>query len=387
VRSTKGRIVASFTSVNISLIGVQGVKMSQEKKVYTTGFGAPVDNDENSKTDRVPSPILMDDTSVVTSAQLRESFMGLGIESGDHIALGMSFKSIGLISGGPQSFIEALLDVVSPSGTVMVATFTRHFPLFLVRYHKVPILGVKLPVFRKEETLPYTGIIAEHMCNDPRAIRSNHPTGSFAAIGAKAGYLLSDHDDRSPSYSPYSKLADIKGKVLIIGLDYNFVGIRHEAQYKAGLLDCIPPYRGALFFDEDDRIKIHVRRDLGGCTERLPDMVINLREAGVVTEGSIGKAKAVIIPARESLDIMTDLLKSNPENYLCESPGCLWCREIERRLKLYDRIDDKKWFHRNSFLRFPLVIYNYYRLRDIAPLKLVIYLLRRVVRRLVPWMQ
>ena len=169
---------------------------------------------------------------------------------------------------------------------------------------------------------------------------------------------------------------------LFIGLNYNFVGIRHEAQYKAGLLTCIPPYRGALFFDESDRIKTHVLIDLGGCTERLPDMIINLREAGVVTEGSIGKAKAVVIPARESLDIMTDLLESNPEKYLCESPRCLWCREIERRLKLYDRIDDKKWFHRNSFLRFLLDIYNYYRLRDIAHLKLVIHLLRRVVSKL-----
>ena len=154
---------------------------------------------------------------MITSGQLKKSFMDLGIESGDHIALGMSFKSIGLVSDGPQGFIEALLDVVSPSG--MIPTFTRNFPLFLVRYHlvryhKVPVLGVKLPVFKKEETLPYTGVIADHICNDLRAIRSNHPTSSFAAIGAKASYLLSDHDYHSPSYSPYSKLADIEGKVL-----------------------------------------------------------------------------------------------------------------------------------------------------------------------------
>ena len=100
--------------------------------------------------------------------------MDLGIKSGDHIALGMSFGSIGMVSGGPKSFVEALLDVVGPSGTVMIPTFTRHYPLFLVRYHKVP-------VFRKEETPSYTGIIAEHIRNDLRAIRSNHPTNSFTA--------------------------------------------------------------------------------------------------------------------------------------------------------------------------------------------------------------
>ena len=39
--------------------------MSQEKKTYTTGFGAPVDNDQNSKTAGIPGPILMQDTHLL----------------------------------------------------------------------------------------------------------------------------------------------------------------------------------------------------------------------------------------------------------------------------------------------------------------------------------
>ena len=39
--------------------------MSEEKKVYTTGFGAPVDNDQNSKTAGSPGPILMQDTHLL----------------------------------------------------------------------------------------------------------------------------------------------------------------------------------------------------------------------------------------------------------------------------------------------------------------------------------
>ena len=316
---------------------------------------------------------------MINQGQLQKDFMDLGIKAGDHIALGMSFGSVGMVSGGPKSFVEALLDVVGTSGTVMIPTFTHCYPLSVVKYHKVP-------VFRKEETISHTGVIAEHIRNDLRAIRSNHPTNSFAAIGGKTNYLLRDHNHQSSSYSPYSKLADINGKVLIIGLNYNFIGIRHEAQSKAGLLDCIPPYMGALFFDESDRIRTFVRRDPGGCIKRLPNMINNLREAGIVTEGSVGKAKAVVIPARESLDIMTNLLERNPEHYLCDSPWCLWCREIERRLKLCDKVSDKNWFHRNSFLRFPLDAYNYLRVRDIAALTLAIYLLRKVVRKLIPWL-
>ena len=316
---------------------------------------------------------------MITQGQLRKDFMDLGIKAGDHIALGISFGSVGMVSGGPKSFVDALVDLVGPGGTIMIPTFTNSYRLSLAKYHKVP-------VFSKKETVSYTGIIAEHIRNDLRAIRSGHPTNSFAAIGGNADYLLRDHDHHSSSYSPYSKLADINGKVLIIGLNYNFVGIRHEAQSKAGLLNCIPPYKGALFFDEGDSIGTFIRRDPGGCTKRLPYMIDNLREAGIVTEGSVGKAKAILIPARESLDIMTNLLKRNPEHYLCESPWCLWCREIERRLKLCDKVSDKKWFHRNSFLRFPLDAYNYLRVRDIAAITLVIYLIRNVGRTMISWL-
>ena len=316
---------------------------------------------------------------MISQEELRKDFTNLGIKAGDHIALGMSFGSVGMVSGGPESFVEALLDVIGAGGTVMIPTFTYIYPLSLVRRRKVP-------AFRKEETVSYTGVIAEHIRNNPRAIRSNHPTNSYAAIGDRADYLLGDHNHQSPAYSPYSRLADINGKILIIGLDYKLVGIRHEAQSRAGLLDCIPPYTGALFSDESGVERVFVRKDPGGCVARLPDMIQNLKKAGIVTEGSVGKAKAVVIPARESLDIMTDLLQRNSERYLCDSARCLWCREIERRLHLCDRLSHKKWFQRNSFLRFPLDAYNYLRLKDIAVLTMGRYLLSRVVRRLLPWL-
>ena len=39
--------------------------MPQKKKVYTTGFGAPVDDDQNSRTAGNPGPILMQDTHLL----------------------------------------------------------------------------------------------------------------------------------------------------------------------------------------------------------------------------------------------------------------------------------------------------------------------------------
>ena len=39
--------------------------MNKDKKVYTTGFGAPVDNDLHSKTAGSDGPVLMQDTHLL----------------------------------------------------------------------------------------------------------------------------------------------------------------------------------------------------------------------------------------------------------------------------------------------------------------------------------
>jgi len=110
-------------------------------------------------------------------------------------------------------------------------------------------------------------------------------------------------------------------------------------------------------------------------------MITNLKEADIVTEGFVGNAKAVVIPAKESLDIMTDLLLQHPEDYLCDSTGCLWCREIERRLRLYDKVRKRKWFQKHACLRFPVDTYNYFRLKDIAALSLSMHMLRAIKKK------
>jgi catalase len=39
--------------------------MSQDKNTYTTGFGAPVDDDQNSKTAGRPGPVLLQDAHLL----------------------------------------------------------------------------------------------------------------------------------------------------------------------------------------------------------------------------------------------------------------------------------------------------------------------------------
>jgi aminoglycoside 3-N-acetyltransferase len=311
---------------------------------------------------------------IISKEKILGDLNSLGIKKGDHVALGVSYKSIGKVIGGPKALVDTLLDIVGPDGTILIPTFTDMYPLSLVKKHLVP-------VFKRNETPSIDGVVSELVRTNPQSIRSGHPTNSYSCIGSKAGYLLRGHDGEQGSYSPYSRLAEINGKILIIGLSNNFVGIRHEAQNKAGLLSLVPPRVGALYLDDRNSVKIFIRRDLGGCVKRFPEMINNMRQARIVTEGFVGQSNAIVAPARECLELMTNLLVSSPENYLCGDSSCSWCRYIEKRLKLIPKIADKRWFHKYPILRFFLDKYNYFQINDISALTLSKYYLLRMINR------
>jgi aminoglycoside 3-N-acetyltransferase len=317
----------------------------------------------------------MQATELITRERLQSDIRNLGIGKGDHLVIFVSYRAVGNVVGGPKGLIETLLDVVGYEGTILCPTFTLMYPLSLVRHRNVP-------VFIKERTPSVDGIFSEFVRTDSRALRSSHPTNSYAAIGLKAEYLLKDHDQNSPSYSLYSKMAEIKGKSMMIGVNYRMVGGFHEAQYKAGLLSLIPPQSGALYLDNKNSEQVYIRRDKGGCVRRVPDIVQNLKYSGIVTEGFIGRAKTFVVPSKESLEIMTDLLTRTPENYLCTSASCLWCREIEKYLGLKDKVKDRKWFHKYPILRFLLDRYNYIRLKDISAITLSRYYGTALVKKI-----
>ncbi len=106
------------------------------------------------------------------SRALREA----GLGAGDGIFFQSRLYSFGRLQGVRDKeelcriFLEAMLDVVGPSGTVVVPAFTTQ-----VARHDVP--------FRVEETLSNYGLFPEFACRHPDFRRSLHPIHSVAAVG------------------------------------------------------------------------------------------------------------------------------------------------------------------------------------------------------------
>ncbi|MBN2604118.1 MAG: AAC(3) family N-acetyltransferase [Candidatus Thermoplasmatota archaeon] len=276
----------------------------------------------------------------VSKERLVNDFKRLGLKIGDHIAVSLSFKSIGYVEGGAEAFLDALLEVVGPKGTIMMNTYTFSFYL------------CKIPndyIFEIEKTMPYTGLVPYTLTNREGSIRSRHPTNSVVCIGQMARYLTDGHDENSQPFLPYEKLAKINGKYLAIGIGNRLVGLRHEAQRKAGLF-VVPIIQGVKFRDSKGKIKLFVR--LGTpCVKNLPVLVPRLECLGALKRGNIGMASAIFGSVDKLVNLMASMLKDDPTLNLCDDWFCYKCRELERRLDLYNRIVSPKLFQRNRFLR------------------------------------
>lgn len=291
----------------------------------------------------------------VSKQRLIDDLVKMGLKSGDHLGVGLSLKSIGFVRGGPKTVIEALLEVLGPDGTLMMNAYTEFFYLSEVR------LGWTDYVYDYRSTNVNTGIVPEIFRHWKKTIRSQHPTHSNVAYGKYAKTLLEGHDENSSAYLPYSRLSEINGKYMAIGIGDRLVGFRHQAQYKAGLLNVVPWKRAVKFRNHNGKIRTFVLVDRGGCVNKLSDLVTFLRSEGLVHDGRVGETSAVLVPAKDALERMTDLLKRQPALNLCDRPLCLWCREIERRMNLYKAIENPRLFQKNKYLIHFIAIVNWLR--------------------------
>jgi aminoglycoside 3-N-acetyltransferase len=278
--------------------------------------------------------------SLVAKVQLLRDLEDMGVCRGDHLAVTLSFKSVGMVEGGPEGFIDVLLDAVGTEGTIMMNTFTQNFPITAIPTRFV---------FEYKKTRPYTGIIPSLFLRRREARRSRHPTYSVAAIGRMADYLTESHDENANTFLPFEKLAEINGKYLCIGIDNRLVGIRHEVQRRAGLF-LIPKIMGVLYIDSENKTKLfHFLHPT--CAQNTAVLVSGLEAKGIVRRGRIGEASSLVANANDLMREMCFLLRQDPRLSLCKNVLCWECREMERRLGVHRDINVPKLFQESLAFR------------------------------------
>jgi aminoglycoside N3'-acetyltransferase len=284
--------------------------------------------------------------TTITKADLVRDLKNSGLKKGDHISIALSFKQLGFVDGGPEKVADAFREVVGSEGTIFANAHTKSFPLCAI--DKKYIFDQKTPAI--------TGLFPNTLLKQQDALRSRHPTCSIVAIGKLAHYLTEDHNEFSRPYLPYEKLAAINGKCLFIGTDSRLVAIRHEAQHRAGLF-CVPKYHGVQYRNQQGQTQIFTYM-FPPCMKALGKLTLKLEENNVIQVNKVGNAPAVIGYAKDILDSTTQILLNEPENYLCDDPFCIYCRELEKSKKLYDKIENPHLFQKSLLLRHTIHLRN-----------------------------
>ena len=156
------------------------------------------------------------------ACQLRK----VGLEQGDTVMVHTSLKRMGYVCGGAQTVIEALIEVVGDTGTILMPTQSWknldpeegvHWEADEADWQKI---RDNWPAYDKHLTPTNTmGAVAEMFRRYPGSLRSDHPARSVCAWGKNAAYLTEKHDFSNifGDGSPIGKLYELDGKVLLLG--------------------------------------------------------------------------------------------------------------------------------------------------------------------------
>ena len=252
--------------------------------------------------------------SEVTPADLVAGFRRLGLAAGDMVMVHSSLSSFGHVQGGATAVVEALLEVLTPAGTLVVPTFSHYLQAE--------------PVWDREHTPSRMGKISEAARTWPGALRSSHAVHPLAAIGAQAELIC-----RRPYRtgfgpdSPFQTLVDCNAWILLMGVTYGNCTLFHLLEATVGV-----PYR---FLEERRGVVIidGVRDEQGSAWEytRRPGTANDfmtlggeLEARGLVHLGQIGDSPQRLFRAGDAYAVGMAQLAANPLYLLTAESQAAW---------------------------------------------------------------
>lgn len=174
-----------------------------------------------------------------THSDLLAAFQALGVAPGQTVMLHASVKAVGKVMGGANVILQALLDALTPAGTLMMYAGWQDIPDFVLDlppeqrqryYDEHPPFDPAIARAVRENS-----ILAEFLRTWPGARRSQNPEASMVAVGERAAWITQDHP-MNYGYgagSPLAKLVELGGKVLMLGAPLDTITLLHYAENRA----------------------------------------------------------------------------------------------------------------------------------------------------------
>jgi aminoglycoside 3-N-acetyltransferase len=174
--------------------------------------------------------------TTVTRESLAGDLRRLGVREGGVLMVHTRMSALGWVIGGSETVVRGLLDALGRGGTLVAyASWADHVYRLSERPAELrDAYAADPPVFHPEtgEIDPDYGRIPERIRTWPGAHRSVHPEASVVAVGPRARWLTADHPQRDAygAGSPFARLVEAGGQVLMLGAPLDTVTLLHHAE-------------------------------------------------------------------------------------------------------------------------------------------------------------
>ena len=154
----------------------------------------------------------------ISREDIHKGLIKLGLKKGSVVLVHSSLSKFGYVEGGADTVVDALIETVGEKGTIAVPGFSFS-------------LGKDGSVFDVKNTPSEMGKISETLRKKRGTYRSHHLTHSVVALGYKAKELTETHSiTPCGRESPFRKLIDWGGYILLLGVDQNLNTIFHAIE-------------------------------------------------------------------------------------------------------------------------------------------------------------
>ncbi|ARU62152.1 AAC(3) family N-acetyltransferase [Tumebacillus avium] len=246
-----------------------------------------------------------------TRQSLADDLRALGLREGMTVIVHSSLSSLGWVCGGAVAVVQALMDVLTEKGTLVMPTHSSEFsdpkywqnPPVPKEWHE--IIRETMPAFDPQIT-PTRGMgkIVDTFRTFPGVLRSYHPHVSFAAWGKHKELVTANH---SLAYglgdgSPLARIYELDGSVLLLGVGYDCNTSLHLSEHRAP--GTVLEKLGSPIFKDGQRIWATFE-DIEIDSSQFPEVGEQFEAAHPTQAGKIGSADAKLIGQRALVDFGT----------------------------------------------------------------------------------
>ncbi|WP_242044852.1 aminoglycoside N(3)-acetyltransferase [Anabaena azotica] len=263
--------------------------------------------------------VIINTPSPRTRQSLATDFVNAGVNSGMTVIVHSSLSSLGWVCGGSVAVVQALMDVITPTGNIVMPTHTgdlsdpANWQEPSVPREWWTIIRETMPAFDPQVTpTREMGQIVETFRTWENVLRSSHPQVSFAAWGKDAEKIVLNHslDYSLGEDSPLARLYDLDGWVLLLGVGYENCTSFHLAEYRFGGREQVK--KGAPILEAGRRVWQWFT-DIDFDTSCFVEMGAAFAQTGQVQISTVGSAQVKLFKVRNAVDFAVSWLKDNSQ--------------------------------------------------------------------------